>query len=63
MAAKALISTKFLTVRATAERLSVCTRTVERLIHSGKLPVVKIGRATRIGESELEKFIANNTYA
>ncbi len=44
------------TVEELAARWCVCTRTIHRLLRRGKLRAVKIGRATRIRESEVERF-------
>ena len=46
-----------LTVRETAERLSLSKQTVYVLINSGQLRSVSIGRARRIPESAIEEFI------
>lgn len=40
-----------------ARRLSVSLSTVNRLIKSGELPSVVIGRARRVAESDLVNFI------
>jgi excisionase family DNA binding protein len=45
------------TVQGAAERLSVSTRTVRRLIDAGELPVIWIGRSTRIDENDLDALI------
>jgi excisionase family DNA binding protein len=37
-----------LTVGQVAERLQISPRTVWRLIHDGRLPAVRIGRAVRL---------------
>jgi len=44
-----------------AEKLSFSLRTVYRMIDSGKLPVVKIGSALRVRESEIDRLIKQNT--
>ena len=44
----------FLTIDATAERLSVSTSTVRRLIAIGALPYIRVLRAVRIPEAALE---------
>ena len=41
-------SEHLLTVGQVAERLQVSPRTVWRLIHDGRLPAVRIGRAVRL---------------
>lgn len=47
-----------LTIDEVAARLALHHRTVRRLIESGDLRVVRIGRAVRVQENELERFIA-----
>lgn len=48
-----------------AQRLSVCVRTVRRLIRDGLLPVVRLGRGNprvkgvRVRSDHLERFIAS----
>ncbi len=41
-----------------AKRLSVSLPTFDRLIKSGELPVVRIGRLVRVEESTLDNWIA-----
>ena len=45
-------------VAAVAARLDVSPRTVRRLIAQGDLPVHRIGRAIRISEDDLARFLA-----
>lgn len=47
-----------ITADEVAERLGVSLRTVRRLIEAGELPVHRIGRAVRISEDDLERFVA-----
>ena len=49
----AIESEQLLTVREVAERLRVHPITVRRLIASGRLPAVRIGRAVRVREADL----------
>lgn len=48
----------FLTVKEVAQRLAVGRTTVYELIAKRELAVIRIGRATRIPESALERWIA-----
>jgi excisionase family DNA binding protein len=41
-----------------AERLAVSLPTVKRLTAAGVLPVVRVGRAARVRESDVSEFIA-----
>ena len=48
---------KFLTVAEVASMMRVSTMTVYRLIKSGELPAVRVGKGYRIRESELQRFL------
>ena len=48
---------KLLTINEAADRLSVSTKTVYRLMSWGKLKKVKIGGATRISEDDLNDYM------
>ena len=48
---------KMFTIKDVAERLSVSTKTVYRLINEGVLIPIKIRRNTRIKETELDQYI------
>ena len=43
-----------------AEYLGIRPRTVEKLAHTGRLPFVKLGRATRYEVGDLDAFIERN---
>ena len=49
--------TALLTLADAAERLAVSPASVRRLIQAGKLPVVKLGRLTRIDPSDLDALV------
>jgi len=49
---------RLLTVADVQERLSVSRDTVGRLIASGDLTPVRIGRAVRIANADVDEFIA-----
>ncbi|OHA87353.1 MAG: hypothetical protein A2644_03970 [Candidatus Zambryskibacteria bacterium RIFCSPHIGHO2_01_FULL_39_63] len=51
---------KFLTLQEVADRLRVSERSVFRYIHSGRLEATKVGY-WRIKESELDKFLKENS--
>jgi excisionase family DNA binding protein len=44
--------------RVAADRLGVGLRTVERLLATGELRPVKVGRSTRLVVAELDAFVA-----
>lgn len=48
-----------LKVSDVAVKLSVCSKTVRRLVRDGELQSVKIGKARRIPSSALNKYVAN----
>ncbi len=50
-----------LSVKATALQLSVCTKTVRRLIERGALPSCRVGRLVRIRAVDLVEFVASGT--
>lgn len=48
-----------LSVNAVAEYLGVCSKTVRRIIASGKLPTTRAGDQIRITESDLVAYLAH----
>lgn len=48
---------KMLTVNEAAEKMSVSSKTVYRLMGNGLLRKVKIGRSTRISEDDLNGYL------
>jgi excisionase family DNA binding protein len=52
-----MISSPLIDRRAAATALNVSLRTVDELIHSGDLPVVRLGRAVRIRPSAIDYLI------
>lgn len=52
---------RFLTASEAAERMRVSKMTVYRLIRSGKIPAVQIGKAYRVRENDLEQYL-NSSY-
>lgn len=49
--------TTLLTAAEVAERLRVSTMTVYRLIRSGELPAVRVGRNYRVRAEELDRYL------
>jgi excisionase family DNA binding protein len=49
---------KFYTIKAAADYLGVEYKTVWRLVNSGELPAIRIGRVYRIDEEDLNAFLA-----
>ena len=46
-----------LTIKEAADRMSVSTKMIYRLMNRGKLRKVKIGGATRISEDDLNSYL------
>ena len=51
---------RLLPVADAADYLGVSRATVERLVHRGELPIVKIGGSTRYDVDDLDSYIAVN---
>lgn len=49
---------RFLTVAEVADAARVSRMTVYRLVHSGELPAVRVGRSFRVPESAVEQLLA-----
>ncbi|HWL38092.1 MAG TPA: helix-turn-helix domain-containing protein [Frankiaceae bacterium] len=48
---------KFLTVAEVAKLMRVSKMTVYRLVHSGELPAVQIGRSFRVPEQAVNEYL------
>jgi excisionase family DNA binding protein len=48
---------RFLTAAEVADHLRVSTMTVYRLIRSGDLPAVRVGRSYRVAEADLDRYL------
>jgi excisionase family DNA binding protein len=51
------MSTQLLTAAEVAAQLRVSTMTIYRLIRSGELPAVRVGRNYRVPVAELERYL------
>ena len=49
-----------LTTGEVADQLSISVRTVKNLLCSGRIAYVKIGRATRIKQSDVDEYVQQN---
>jgi excisionase family DNA binding protein len=49
---------RFLTVAEVADTLRVSTMTVYRLIKSGELKAVRVGKSYRLTEDDLDQYLA-----
>jgi excisionase family DNA binding protein len=53
---------KFLTVAEVAAMMRVSKMTVYRLVHSGELPAVRVGRSFRVREEDANEYIRKSFY-
>jgi excisionase family DNA binding protein len=52
---------RLLTVREVADEIRVSTMTVYRLIKSGDMPAIRVGKHFRIRESDLSRYLTVHT--
>ena len=52
--------TRYLTVLEVAEIMRVSKMTVYRLLHSGELPGVRVGRSFRVPQDALDGYLATS---
>ena len=52
---------RFLTVAEVAELMRVSTMTVYRLIKSGQLAAIRVGKNYRIRESEVDRYLSDRS--
>ncbi|MDN5853569.1 MAG: helix-turn-helix domain-containing protein [Actinomycetia bacterium] len=52
----------FLTVAEVAGRIRVSKMTVYRLVHSGQLDAVRVGRSFRVPEEAVDEYIRRSFY-
>ena len=50
---------RFLTVAEVAAQLRVSNMTVYRLINSGELPAVRVGKSYRLREDDVDKYLGD----
>ncbi len=55
--AQSLSKARFLTVQEVAEQLRVSSMTVYRLIKSGEIPAVRVGRSFRVREADVDRYL------
>lgn len=53
---------QFLTVAEVAAMMRVSKMTVYRLVHSGELPAVRVGRSFRVRESDANEYLRKSFY-
>ena len=54
---------KFLTVAEVASMMRVSKMTVYRLVHSGELPAVRVGRSFRVTEDDVNDYLRKSFYS
>jgi excisionase family DNA binding protein len=54
-----ITSTRYLTVREVASTLRVSSMTVYRLINSGDLRAVRVGKSFRLREDDVNRYLAD----
>jgi excisionase family DNA binding protein len=54
---------KPLNIYAVADRLSICLPSAYRLVRSGALPAVRVGKLWRVSEANLEAFLRGQSPA
>jgi excisionase family DNA binding protein len=53
---------KFLTVAEVAAVMRVSKMTVYRLVHSGELPAVRVGRSFRVSEEDVNEYLRSSFF-
>ncbi|QLQ09506.1 MAG: helix-turn-helix domain-containing protein [Nocardioidaceae bacterium] len=53
---------KFLTVAEVATVMRVSKMTVYRLVHSGELPAVRVGRSFRVHEDDVNDYLRKSFF-
>ncbi len=53
---------KFLTIAEVATMMRVSKMTVYRLVHSGELPAVRVGRSFRVPEGDVDDYLRTSFY-
>ena len=57
-----LSEVRFLTVAEVAALMRVSKMTVYRLVHSGELPAVRVGRSFRVPEGDVDDYLRKSFY-
>jgi excisionase family DNA binding protein len=57
-----LSEAKFLTVAEVATTMRVSKMTVYRLLHSGELPAVRVGRSFRVVEGDVNEYLRKSFF-
>ena len=54
---------RFLTIAEVAAMMRVSKMTVYRLVHSGDLPAVRVGRSFRVVEKDVNEYLRKSFYS
>ncbi|MFI9382804.1 helix-turn-helix domain-containing protein [Kutzneria sp. NPDC052558] len=57
-----LAQVQFLTIAEVAKVMRVSKMTVYRLVHSGELPAVRVGKSFRVTENAVQDYLENAYY-
>lgn len=57
-----LSEVRFLTVAEVASMMRVSKMTVYRLVHSGELPAVRVGRSFRVPEDAVDEYLRKSFF-
>jgi excisionase family DNA binding protein len=57
-----LAEAKFLTVAEVAAHMRVSKMTVYRLVHSGELPAIRVGRSFRVPEKAVHDYLEGSFF-
>lgn len=57
-----LSEVKFLTIAEVAAMMRVSKMTVYRIVHSGELPAVRVGRSFRVTEQDVNAYIKRSFF-
>ena len=60
--AQAAGGSQFLTVAEVAALMRVSKMTVYRLVHSGELPAVRVGRSFRVRETDVDEYLRKSFF-
>ena len=55
-------TSSFLTIAEVAAKMRVSKMTVYRLVHSGELPAVRVGRSFRVTEDDVNEYLRKSFY-
>ena len=61
MARRRFLERDLLTVSEVAEIMRVSNMTVYRLIKSGQLPAIRVGKSYRIREDDVDRFLSDQS--